>query len=124
MQIHVSVIDSNGITISRNNLAASNTQDMLMQILAVHSGTNNIAKVSDLYKSHDLYSKSADEAVATLVNLNDEDDPSIDCLNLQGVADNVEQYLKKLVQFISTSQVGGDMEEVGEFQTTLFVKIS
>lgn len=126
MEIFVSVVNSNNVTVSRNKLSTSDSAEMLMQILAVHSGSNNITNVCKVYVELDLYGKSAEEVVNILTDQYDSGDEGffIERLNLEAVTDDVSGYLQRVLNFINTSSVGDDMAEETEGQSITFVKIS
>lgn len=126
MEIFVSVVNSNNVTVSRNKLSTSNSAEMLMQILSVHSGSNNIDVVCKVYEELELYGKSAEEVVNILTEQynNGDDDFFIERLNLEAVTDDVSGYLQRVLNFINTSSVGDDMAEETEGQSITFVKIS
>lgn len=122
MKIWYGVIDASGNVHAKGSVEGTAREVIKQLISALFSGEKSLRQVDDLFNEHLLDAYTPSELVGWIADLNDDDEES-DVLGLYEVSDEPGAFYKRVLALMD-GDVGDDLEEVTETQTTLLVKLS
>ncbi len=124
MQIFATLFDRGAGTINaKEMLTAANADEMFKKVLCF-TGNLNEQAIDRVYAEHGFDDSKLSDITDTLTELTDDEDLSIECLNLDGTTHDVADFLHRVVNMMLAESGPCVVEEMSDCQITLLVRIS